>query len=138
MNTDSRNLKLMLSGHLFAMLVCFCTSNIGWSQTLPPADNAAKWFRYGNNKSVQGKYEEAIDFYNKATDADPKFVRAWNNKGNALSILKRYTEALECFDKVLEMNPNDSHAWSGKANALSQLNRHDEALEAIEDRKSVV
>ncbi len=40
-----------------------------------------------------GRYEEASQALNKATDLDPKLVAAWKVKGDALRALGRNSEA---------------------------------------------
>ena len=53
-----------------------------------------------------GKYQEAIEWYDKALKIDPNNVFALNNKGLALSNLGKYEEAIEWFDKALKIDPN--------------------------------
>ena len=47
-----------------------------------------------------GKYQEAIEWYDKALKIDPNYVDALNNKGIALNNLGKYQEAIEWYDKV--------------------------------------
>jgi len=58
-----------------------------------------------NNKGVAlsrlGKYNEAIEVYDRALQLDPEYVSAWNNKGVVLSRLGKYAEAIEAFDRAL-------------------------------------
>ena len=53
-----------------------------------------------------GKYEEAIEWYDKVLKIDPNDVNALNNKGLALNNLGKYQEAIEWYDKALEIDPN--------------------------------
>jgi len=45
--------------------------------------------RLGTNKGLAlddlGKYEEAIQAYNRSIDLKPGLAEAWSNKGNALN-----------------------------------------------------
>ena len=54
-----------------------------------------------NNKGLAlnnlGKYEEAIEWYDKALKIDPNDVNALNNKGKALYNLGKYQEAIEWY-----------------------------------------
>ena len=54
-----------------------------------------------------GKYEIAIEWYDKALTINPAYIDALNNKGISLGILGNYTEALDWLDKVLEIDPED-------------------------------
>jgi Flp pilus assembly protein TadD len=54
-----------------------------------------------------GKYEEALDLFEKALEIDPLNHTLWNQKGIALRSMGRYNEAIECFNKSLELVPKD-------------------------------
>jgi tetratricopeptide (TPR) repeat protein len=41
------------------------------------------WNNKGDALLNQGKYDEAIQAYDKAIQLDPKFAAVWNNKGDA-------------------------------------------------------
>jgi Flp pilus assembly protein TadD len=51
----------------------------------------------------QGKYDEAIQAYNKAIEIDPQDAYAWNNKGVALKSLGHTTESNEAFAKAKDL-----------------------------------
>jgi tetratricopeptide (TPR) repeat protein len=57
-----------------------------------------------------GVYTEAIKYYDKALEIDPKDANVWVNKAVALHKLEKYDEAIECYDKALEIDPEDSTA----------------------------
>ena len=58
-----------------------------------------------------GKYQEAIEHFDKAIELDPNYVDAWYNKGVVLDNLGEHEEAIECYDKALELDPNNADAW---------------------------
>ena len=57
-----------------------------------------------------GKYEEALDCFEKILVSNPDNPDIWNKKGIALRSLGRYDEAIESFNKALEINPRDLDA----------------------------
>jgi tetratricopeptide (TPR) repeat protein len=57
-----------------------------------------------------GKYEDALEIFEKALDLDPNNHEIWNQKGVALRSMGRYDEAVECFNKSLELVPKDLDA----------------------------
>jgi tetratricopeptide (TPR) repeat protein len=63
-----------------------------------------------NNKGLAldnlGKYEQAIECYDKALEIEPNYILAWYNKGNALGNLGKPEEAIECYDKALQIEPD--------------------------------
>ncbi len=57
-----------------------------------------------------GKYEEALDCFEKILVSNPNNHDIWNKKGIALRSMGRYDEAIECFNKSLEISPRDLDA----------------------------
>lgn len=68
-----------------------------------------------------GRYADAIKFYDKALEIDPKFLCAWVNKGMALSRLGRYQEAISAFDQAIEINPKLETTRKRKENAIKKI-----------------
>ena len=57
-----------------------------------------------------GKFEEALNFFDQALLANQNDPELWNYKGVALRSMGRYDEAMECFNKSLELDPRDKTA----------------------------
>ena len=64
----------------------------------------------GNSLLNEGKFEEALGFFEQALLLDQKNPELWNFKGVALRSIGRYDEAIECFNKSLEIDPRDKKA----------------------------
>jgi len=64
----------------------------------------------GNSLLNDGKFEEALGFFEQALLLDQKNPELWNYKGVALRSIGRYSEAIECFNKSLEIDPRDNKA----------------------------
>ncbi|MEQ8186799.1 MAG: tetratricopeptide repeat protein [Candidatus Eremiobacterota bacterium] len=92
---------------------------MGMVYVLPAnAESADDWIKYGNQLYSQGKYADAIKYYDAAIGVDANNIRAWTNKGNALYALGRYNEAVTCYDKVLTINPDNKTAQQYKSKIL--------------------
>ena len=52
----------------------------------------------------QGRCNEAIPLFEKATKIDPKYANAYNNWGWALAHDRRYDEAIEKFQKAIDID----------------------------------
>ena len=61
----------------------------------------------GNRLFLQGKFKDAITYYDKIIDEDPQHVSSLNNKGYALSKLKDFNGAMKCYDDALKVFPDD-------------------------------
>jgi tetratricopeptide (TPR) repeat protein len=86
----------------------------------------------GNEHYYNKEYNEAIKYYDKALEIDPKYALAWNNKGVAVGKLEKYNEAIGCYDKALEIDPKDADEWYNKGNALHDLGKYKEAIECYD------
>jgi len=63
---------------------------------------------------TMGKYNEALQYFNKALELDPNYVKALAGKGYTLDRLKEYDEALKCYDKALKIEPQNAELWNYK------------------------
>lgn len=68
--------------------------------TLEEAESA---FLDGVSRYHNEIYDEALRDFNRATELDPSFARAWYNKGVTLDKLGRHDEAQVCYDKAKEL-----------------------------------
>ncbi len=64
----------------------------------------------GNSLLNEGKFEDALGFFEQALLLDQKNPELCNYKGVALRSIGRYDEAIECFNKSLEIDPRDKEA----------------------------
>lgn len=64
----------------------------------------------GTRLLKEGKFEEALNFFDQALLCNQNDPELWNHKGVALRSMGRYDEAMECFNKSLELDPRDKTA----------------------------
>jgi tetratricopeptide (TPR) repeat protein len=62
---------------------------------------------------LQGNYEEAISFFDKALAVNSFFVEALDNKGYAYELKGNYPEAKKIYESVLDINPNYENSLEG-------------------------
>ena len=86
----------------------------------------------GDELYDSGRYEEAIEFYDKAIEYDPKSSIAYINKCAALNGMGKYEMALEICNKALELDNSNSLFYKNKAHILEKLGRNDEAQAAYD------
>jgi tetratricopeptide (TPR) repeat protein len=80
----------------------------------------------------QGKYEKALDNFNKAIEADPKDAEAYFFKANALALLGKKQEAVAEYDKSSQLAPDVPQTYFNKGNALADLGKDKEAVAAYD------
>ena len=61
----------------------------------------------GGFLTQEGKYEEAIKYFDKAIERDPQNAKAWWLKGRALERISTSTieQVILCYDRALEIDP---------------------------------
>lgn len=80
-----------------------------------------------------GKPDEALIYYNKALEMDPKSALLWINKGTSLAAQGRHKEALTCFKQATKLDPGEAKAWYNSSISLGILGRIEEALNCCEE-----
>ncbi|MEQ8186746.1 MAG: tetratricopeptide repeat protein [Candidatus Eremiobacterota bacterium] len=103
------NFKTGLLLYLFLFLLTLLPVN---------AQTADELVDYGNKLYSQGKYKEAIEYYDGALRLDPQNIRALCNEGNSYYALGNYSKSIICYDLVLNLDPGNSTAATYKQKAL--------------------
>lgn len=83
-----------------------------------------------DNLLGEGRYDEAIRFYDEAINSDPNNFHNWqalNSIGEALFKEGKCEEALQAYDKAIELAPDISTVWTNKGYALKALGRANES-----------
>ena len=74
---------------------------------MPDIDNLIS---RGKDSLKDGKFDNALSFFEQALLLDEKNPDIWNHKGTALRSLGRYQEAMDCFNKSLKIDPRDKYS----------------------------
>ena len=86
----------------------------------------------GKSLARLSQYEEAIQTFKKAVEANPDLVKGWYHMGRTLSADDQHEKALQSFDQAIKIDSKFADAYIGKAFTLMTLERFDEALENAE------
>jgi tetratricopeptide (TPR) repeat protein len=100
-------------------------------EKLPVSSKAASFFNIAQSFDSQGKYTEALKYYDYVLEIEPNYALAWNNKGVTLYKMGKPKEALTCLERALGINPNYADAWYNRGATLYSLNKYDEALNSF-------
>jgi tetratricopeptide (TPR) repeat protein len=85
----------------------------------------------GYSLTELGRYEEALEAYDRAIELQGENSWFWARKGRTLRLLNRYEESMQCYEKALEIQPDYPWAWNGKGIIHDRLGQLDEALAAF-------
>ena len=69
----------------------------------------------------EGKYAEAISWFDRAIESDPGMAYAWHDRGVCLRELGKNEEALRNFDKAVELLPTDEELGFSRAEMLKKI-----------------
>jgi tetratricopeptide (TPR) repeat protein len=77
---------------------------------------ARTYFNQGQEFAKKQSWYLAIQAYQQAVRADPKFLDAWNNLGHAYRKTKDYDKALDAYKHALEIKPDyaNAHEYLGR------------------------
>lgn len=98
----------------------------------------SNWLAYYNlgwHLDRQGKVDEALGYYRKASEIEPRFPNTWNNIGCALASREQYDDAIPYFEKAVHYRPSFLEPRLNAANAYRKSG-HSEA--AINGYRSVL
>jgi tetratricopeptide (TPR) repeat protein len=94
--------------------------------------NSKAWQEKGLVFFNLGKYEEALQAFDRAFELNPKNAANLNSKGVVLARLGRYDDAIKCFDKAIWQKPSYVVPWLNKAKALGALGKYQDAIKACD------
>lgn len=95
-------------------------------------DDADTLVKLGENELKQYRIKEAFRSFAKASQADPKNLKALSNLTALFLLAKDYDQALIYADKMLKINPKDIQARDYQAQALFLTGKRQEALKVVE------
>ncbi|CRK86326.1 CLUMA_CG000014, isoform A [Clunio marinus] len=103
---------------------------------LSPFEQAVKHKESGNECFKNGKYDEAIKFYNQAIDVCPKdkdidLSQFYQNRAAAYEQLKKWTSVEQDCTKALELNPRYIKALHRRCRAYENLKQLELCLEDV-------
>ena len=77
-----------------------------------------------------GKYDQAIEAYNKALELNPQDPDTLNDLGNTLASKGELDEAIDKYDKAIALKPEHARAQYNLASTLSEKGNKAEAINA--------
>src|SRR5688572_10417897 len=66
----------------------------------------------GVQLAQQGAFDQAVEEFTKAIQADPNDARFYRDRGGVYLTMKRFQDAVNDFTKAIELSPKDHTAYS--------------------------
>lgn len=95
-------------------------------------DYPEAWFNLGLLEKHAGRFDAAIEDYQKAIELDSKYLAAMNNLGLALASANRFPDAEAIYRRAVGLDAKYTPAWKNLAQLYVRQGRYDEAVEALE------
>lgn len=83
----------------------------------------------GDVLQKQGKFNEAIQVYQKALKLDPDFAEVYNNLGSILETEGKLEAAVTCYQQALKIKPDLSQAYNNLGNVFKKQNKLEAAIQ---------
>ncbi len=113
---------------IVALLVIPILLSCGLSETKKTPYDAETYFSMGTVQLEKGQNEQAIGFFNKALELNPKYVDAYYNRGIAYRRQGLNELAISDYTKTLELNPKEARAYVNRGNVYIAQGRLDDAI----------
>ncbi len=78
---------------------------------------------------TDGKFEEALKFYNTAVLENPNFIHAKRGRARTLMQLGKDQQALDAFNEVLSLDPNSAVSFANRGILEDRMGLYDSAVE---------
>jgi tetratricopeptide (TPR) repeat protein len=93
-----------------------------------PKPSEKPYYAQGVRQFQLGKYDEAIDSFNKAIQQNPKLVDAYHYRGQAYFQTQRFQNAIQDYNQVLQMAPHNAEAYHHRGLAYTSSGNNDQAI----------
>jgi serine/threonine protein kinase len=91
-----------------------------------------EYFERGKKLGEEGRWVEALAWFDRAVAADSNSHEAWNNHGTCLWHLRRFEGAVDSYNRALDLNYEAVDTHINRGAALLELDRLLEALDEFE------
>lgn len=95
-------------------------------------DKPEAMYQLGRYYQGQNRFDEAINAYLKALNADANFVEARNGLGVIYSRQGKHREAIEAFQAAIQQAPNAPHLYSNMGYAYYLQGQYAESVKALQ------
>jgi tetratricopeptide (TPR) repeat protein len=91
------------------------------------------YFALGVLKEKEGKWEEALSFFDKASNIKSDAVGVWYHKGLCYMRLGQNDKALPCLEREVSLNPRNEDALYSRGMLLSDLEKYPDAIQCFNE-----
>jgi tetratricopeptide (TPR) repeat protein/DNA-binding beta-propeller fold protein YncE len=133
MNVTAADIEKKFPGNFLSILkISSQTKTRRYLQSIEknPADMEAH-LQIGIILAKVGDREEAMKYFDKVLEAEPKNASALNNRGNLFMFDEKYTEAQKAYASATKVSPEDPYIWVNLAKSYKATKDTKKAKEAF-------
>lgn len=120
---------VVLSAMTFERNKVWANEFVLWTDVIRKSPNKARpYHSFGLALFREGRYAEALKFYEKAIARDPSHYTSYVNKGMTLEALKNTEEAVKCYEAAVRMNPKNPVPYVNLGAIYQQKGEIDSAI----------
>ena len=101
------------------------------------SDNPDAMYQTGRYYQGQGRYDLAMDAYQKALAADSNFVEAFNGVGVIYAKQNKYEEAVNAFQSAIRLNPKSAHTLNNLGYVYFLQGEYDASVRTLEQSVAI-
>lgn len=90
---------------------------------------ASDYYQDGLRQFGTGNYQQAIAYFDKAIQLQPRYAEAYNDRGLAYSKLGQHQEAIQDFNQVIQIKPNDPKAYNNRGQEYGNTGQQNRAFD---------
>lgn len=85
-----------------------------WDETEERSRESFRYFLWGVFYAWEGRFEEAVDAFRRAVEADPEMVGSYVELGMVYACLGRYEEMVDVLRQAISVGPSAVRAYLGE------------------------
>jgi tetratricopeptide (TPR) repeat protein len=110
-----------------------------WADCLKKSPNKPRPLNaYGKALADAGNASEALTYYNRSIEMNPRFFLAYENRGNAKTKLGDYRGAITDYEETLRINPYHADGHYNLGNALARQGKMAEAVAQLKEAVKII
>ena len=95
-------------------------------------NNWLTWWQKGRALRNLGRFEEAVNAFDRVIILKPQDPEVLNVKGLTLLNIQKENEALECFKRAIVMDSQRPHFWFNMGMTYERLKKYEEAVRTLD------
>ena len=129
-------LKLFFGIILKIIIILAILIGCATTQQIEESDPVAL-FNQGLALLEDGQYDQAIVYFNKAIEINPRYAEAYNSRGYVFRKRGQYEKAISDCNKAIEINPRYAEAYNNRGLAYYYIRAYDKAWDDVHEAQNL-